>query len=136
MFFSFLITGLLSPFSEFFLLALEEYGVQMALLSSTTVVILAVFSHLCEMFVGVKPYLLVFRYFLCLPLGDGNRLGGVLLIPASPPCEVHRLGPKEEMGPQEAGFIPHGLWTGARVGPCSNVARGPAASSRNMGGSA
>jgi NhaP-type Na+/H+ and K+/H+ antiporter len=72
MFFSFLITGLLSPFSEFFLLALEEYGVQMALLSSTIVVILAVFSHLCEMFVGVKPCLLVFRYFLCLPLGDGN----------------------------------------------------------------
>ena len=45
---------------------LDTYGVQLAHLSPNSVVILAVFAHLCEMFVGVPPSVALFRHFFIL----------------------------------------------------------------------
>jgi hypothetical protein len=41
-------------------------GCRGAHLPLNSIVILEVFSHLCEMFIGVEPCLLVFKLFFCL----------------------------------------------------------------------
>ena len=63
---SFMAAGLVLPFSAFFMQVLDTYGVQLAHLSPNSVVILAVFAHLCEMFVGVLPSMTLFWHFFIL----------------------------------------------------------------------
>ena len=50
-FVSFFAVGLVPPFSTFFLQVLDTFGVQLAHLSPNSVVILAIFTHFCEMFI-------------------------------------------------------------------------------------
>ena len=70
LFTSFVAAGLVPPFSAFFLQVLETYGIQMVHLSPNSVVALAVFAHLCEMFVGVMPSATLLRHFFVLrPVG-------------------------------------------------------------------
>jgi hypothetical protein len=70
LFTSFVAAGLVPPFSAFFMQVLETYGIQMAHLSPNSVVALAVFAHLCEMFVGVVPSATLLRHFFVLrPVG-------------------------------------------------------------------
>lgn len=57
---AFILSGLIPPFSDFFMNVLVKYRVKMGHLSLNAVLTLAVFSHLCEVFVGVKPSLCVF----------------------------------------------------------------------------
>ena len=63
---SFVAAGLVPPFLAFFMQVLDTYGVQLTHLSPNSVVILAVFAHLYEMFVGVSPYVALFRHFFIL----------------------------------------------------------------------
>ena len=63
---SFITAGLLPLFSAFFLAVLEDFGVQLLHLSPNSVVILAIFAHLCEMFVGVMPSVTLFRHYFVL----------------------------------------------------------------------
>ena len=63
---SFITAGRLPPFSAFFLAVLEDFGVQLLYLSPNSVVILAIFAHLCEMFVGVMPTVALFRHYFIL----------------------------------------------------------------------
>jgi hypothetical protein len=51
MFVSFITAGLVPPFSDFFLMTLEEYRAHMEHLTPKSVVILAVCFHIYEMFV-------------------------------------------------------------------------------------
>ena len=70
LFTSFAAAGLVPPFSTFFLQVLETYGIQLVHLSPNSVVVLAVFAHLCEMFVGVAPSVSLLRHFFVLrPVG-------------------------------------------------------------------
>ena len=65
-FVSFVAAGLVLPFSTFLLQVLYTFGVQLAHLSPNSVVILSIFAHFCEMFVGVLPSVALFQHFFIL----------------------------------------------------------------------
>jgi hypothetical protein len=54
------------PISSFFLLLLEEFGLQLQHLNPHSVLLMAVFAHLMEMFMGVRPYVTIFKHFYAL----------------------------------------------------------------------
>jgi hypothetical protein len=47
------LAGLELPLSSFFLVLLEHYGLQLQHLSLHSIMLVAIFTHFCEMFVGV-----------------------------------------------------------------------------------
>ena len=55
--------GFLPPLSEFLLLVLNFYGLSLLHLSPNSITFLSIFSHLCEAYIGVVPFLDLFRYF-------------------------------------------------------------------------
>jgi hypothetical protein len=57
------LAGLVPPLSSFFLMLLEYYGLQLQHLSPNSIALVAIFIHLYEMFVGVRPSV---RLFWCL----------------------------------------------------------------------
>jgi hypothetical protein len=56
-------TGLIPPFSRFFHQVLDFYEIHTLHLAPNTVMTLAIFVHLCEMFVGVRPRMRLFQHF-------------------------------------------------------------------------
>jgi hypothetical protein len=66
LFVSYLSCGLALPISPFFLLLLEEFGLQLQHLTPHSILQAAIFVHLCEMFVGVAPCTSLFRHFFML----------------------------------------------------------------------
>jgi hypothetical protein len=67
---SYAMCGLVPPISSFFLLLLEEFSLQLHHLNPHSVLV-AVFAHFIEMFVGVRPYTTIFRHFYAL-VGTGR----------------------------------------------------------------
>jgi hypothetical protein len=66
LFVSYLSYGLALPISPFFLLLLEELGLQLQHLTPHSILQAAIFIHLYEMFVGVAPSTSLFRHFFVL----------------------------------------------------------------------
>jgi hypothetical protein len=66
LFISYVSCGLALPISPFFLLLLEEFGLQLQHLTPHSILQAAIFVHLCEMFVGVAPCTSLFRHFFVL----------------------------------------------------------------------
>jgi hypothetical protein len=66
LFISYVSCGLALPISPFFLLLLEEFGLQLQHLTPHSILQVAIFVHLCEMFVGVTPCTSLFRHFFVL----------------------------------------------------------------------
>jgi hypothetical protein len=66
LFVSYLSCGLALPISPFFLLLLEELGLQLQHLMPHSILQATIFAHLCEMFVGVAPCTSLFRHFFVL----------------------------------------------------------------------
>jgi hypothetical protein len=66
LFVSYLSCGLALPILPFFLLLLEELGLQLQHLTPHSILQAAIFVHLCEMFVGVAPCTSLFRHFFVL----------------------------------------------------------------------
>jgi hypothetical protein len=58
--------GLALPISPFFLLLLEEFGLQLQHLTPHSILQATIFIHLCEMFIGVAPCTSLFRHFFVL----------------------------------------------------------------------
>jgi hypothetical protein len=56
---------LVPPLSSFLTL-LEYYGLQLQHLSPNSIALVAIFVHLCEMYVGVQPSVRLFRRFFVL----------------------------------------------------------------------
>jgi hypothetical protein len=54
------LAGLVLPLSSFFLTLLEYYGLQLQHLSPNSIGLVAIFVHLCEMYVGVRPSVRLF----------------------------------------------------------------------------
>lgn len=73
LFTSYISCGLALPISPFFLLLLEEFGLQLQHLTPHSVLQAAIFVHLCEMFVGVAPCTFLFRYFFVLVKSGKTR---------------------------------------------------------------
>jgi hypothetical protein len=59
--------------SPFFLLLLEEFGLQLQHLTPHSILQAAIFVHLCEMFVGVAPCTSLFRHFFVLVKSGKSR---------------------------------------------------------------
>jgi hypothetical protein len=66
LFVSYISCGLALPISPFFMLLLEEFGLQLQHLTPHSILQAAIFAHLCEMFVGVAPCTSLFRHFFVL----------------------------------------------------------------------
>jgi hypothetical protein len=66
LFTSYISCGLALPISPFFLLLLEEFGLQLQHLTPHSILQAAIFVHLCEMFIGVAPCTSLFHYFFVL----------------------------------------------------------------------
>jgi hypothetical protein len=62
---SYIMCGLVPPFSSFLLL-LEEFGLQLHHLTPHSILLMAVFAHFMEMFVGVRPCTTIFKHFYAL----------------------------------------------------------------------
>jgi hypothetical protein len=60
------LTGLVPPPSSFFLTMLEYYGLQLQHLSPNSIALVAIFVHLCEMYVGVRRSVWLFQRFFLL----------------------------------------------------------------------
>jgi hypothetical protein len=63
---SYTMCGLVPPISSFLLLLLEEFGLQLQHLTAHSFLLVAVFAHFMEMFVGVCPCVAIFRHFYTL----------------------------------------------------------------------
>jgi hypothetical protein len=74
---SYALAGLVLPLSSFLVL-LEHYELQLQHLSPHSITLVVVFAHFCEMFVGVRPSVHLFRWFHVLhPVNkQPPRLGG------------------------------------------------------------
>jgi hypothetical protein len=57
---------LVPPLSSFFLTLLEYYRLQLQHLSPNSITLVVIFVHLCEMYVGVRPSVRLFRRFFML----------------------------------------------------------------------
>jgi hypothetical protein len=60
------LAGPVPPLSSFFLTLLEYYRLQLQHLSPNSIALVAIFVHLCEMYVGVRPSVRLFRRFFVL----------------------------------------------------------------------
>jgi hypothetical protein len=69
---------LMLPLSSFFLVLLEYYGLQLQHLLPHSIRLVAVFTHFCEMFMGVRSSVRLFRQFHVMrPVNkQPPRLGG------------------------------------------------------------
>nr|AAT47082.1 hypothetical protein [Oryza sativa Japonica Group] len=148
-FLPFAMAGLVPPFSSFFMDVLEFYDLQMVHLTPNAVMTLAIFAHLCEMFIGPRGPVLS-RYIPCvlrkkwddwksdwfyIPLADEARLR----LPSQPPAQVSSWRAPVDLGDgydavldRLAGLRSQGL-TGAmvygdylrrRIAPLQRRARG------------
>jgi hypothetical protein len=68
---SYISYGLAPPISSFFLLLLEEFGLQLQHLTPHSILLVSVFVHFMEMFVGVRPCVTIFKHFYAL-VGSGR----------------------------------------------------------------
>jgi hypothetical protein len=73
LFTSYISCWLALPVSPFFLLLLEEFGLQLQHLTPHSILQTAIFVHLCEMFVGVPLCTSLFRYFFVLVKSGKTR---------------------------------------------------------------
>nr|AAU44316.1 putative polyprotein [Oryza sativa Japonica Group] len=96
-FLPFAMAGLVPPFSSFFMDVLEFYDLQMAHLTPNAVMTLAIFAHLCEMFIGVRLSLRLFRWFFTVqPVSPSSVVGGCYFQPRGPvlnryiPCVLRK----------------------------------------------
>jgi hypothetical protein len=71
---SYITCRLVPPISSFFLLLVEEFSLQLQHLTPHSDLLVAVFTHFMEMFVGVRPCVAIFRHFYALVgLGRSKR---------------------------------------------------------------
>ena len=80
LFISHISTGLGLPISSFFLLLLEDFGLQLQHLTPHSRLLTSIFVHLCEMFVGVRPCVILFCYFFILVRSgrSKDKVGGTI----------------------------------------------------------
>lgn len=73
--------GLIPPFSRFFHEVLDFYEIHALHLAPNAVMTLAIFAHLCEMFIGVRPTMQLFQAFFIPQLLQGAVVGGCYFQP-------------------------------------------------------
>jgi Putative gypsy type transposon. len=59
----YILCGFLPPPSELLLLVLNLYGLSLLHLNPNSIAFLSIFSYLCEAYIGVKPFIDLFRFY-------------------------------------------------------------------------
>ena len=59
----YILFGFLPPPSEFLILVLNFYGLSLLHLNPNSIAFLSIFSHLCEAYIGVEPFLDLFHFY-------------------------------------------------------------------------
>jgi hypothetical protein len=94
-FLAYALAGLVPPLSSFFLVLLEHYGLQLQHLSPHSITLVVIFTHFCEMFMGVRPsvhmYITTLRRLL-LPAPDEGSF------------KVHHYPQARQVGALEGGL--------------------------------
>lgn len=72
----YILCGFLPPPSEFLLLVLNFYGLSLLHLNPNSIAFLSIFSHLCEAYIGVEPFLDLFRFYYELRWMESNKVSG------------------------------------------------------------
>nr|CAE02992.2 OSJNBa0043L09.11 [Oryza sativa Japonica Group] len=72
----YILCGFLPPPSEFLLLVMNFYGLSLLHLNPNSIAFLSIFSHLCEAYIGVEPFLDLFRFYYELRWMEPNRVSG------------------------------------------------------------
>nr|AAT81713.1 putative retrotransposon protein [Oryza sativa Japonica Group]ABF98279.1 retrotransposon protein, putative, unclassified [Oryza sativa Japonica Group] len=72
----YILCGFLPPPSEFLLLVLNFYGLSLLHLNLNSIAFLNIFAHLCEAYIGVEPFLDLFRFYYELRWMESNRVSG------------------------------------------------------------
>ena len=73
---SFMLMGLVPPFSDFFMEILHAYKLKLLHLTPGAILDLAVFAYACEAFIGVMPFVALFRHFFYPRIGGQGWMGG------------------------------------------------------------
>jgi hypothetical protein len=91
LFVSYLSRGLALPIMPFFLLLLEEFGLQLQHLTPHSILQVAIFVHLCEMFMGVGVCTSLFRHLFVLVRSgkDKDHLGAYYFQTRSDPTVAY-----------------------------------------------
>jgi hypothetical protein len=91
LFVSYLFCGLALPILPFFLLLLEEFGLQLQHLTPHSILQVAIFVHFCEMFMGVVACTSLFRqFFVLVRFGKGkDHLGAYYFQTRSDPTVTY-----------------------------------------------
>nr|CAH67926.1 OSIGBa0138E08-OSIGBa0161L23.7 [Oryza sativa] len=72
----YVLCGFLPPPSEFLLLVLNFYGLSLLHLNPNSIAFLSIFVHLCEAYIGVEPFLDLFRFYYELCWMESNKVSG------------------------------------------------------------
>nr|ABA97640.2 transposon protein, putative, unclassified [Oryza sativa Japonica Group] len=72
----YILCGFLPPPFEFILLVLNFYGLSLLHLNPNFIAFLSIFAHLCEAYIGVEPFLDLFRFYYELRWMESNRVSG------------------------------------------------------------
>jgi hypothetical protein len=72
----YIVCGFLPPPSEFLLLVLNFYGLSLLHLNPNSIAFLSVFVHLYEAYIGVEPFLDLFRFYYELRWMESNKVSG------------------------------------------------------------
>nr|ABA97527.1 retrotransposon protein, putative, unclassified [Oryza sativa Japonica Group] len=78
---SFAMAGLIPPFTSFFHDVLDFHEIHTLHLTPNAVIILAIFVHLCEMFIRVRLSMRLFQYFFIPQLQQPTMVGGCYFQP-------------------------------------------------------
>ena len=73
----FIVAGLVPPMSFFFHAVLAAYSLHVAHLHPNAVLLLAMFQHCCETFVGIYPSVALFRHYFRPRVEEGRDSGSV-----------------------------------------------------------
>ena len=73
----FVAAGLVPPASLFFLAVVASFGLHISHLHPNAMLTLAIFQHLCEGFVGIRPSVALFRHFFRPQVEEGSVAGAV-----------------------------------------------------------
>jgi hypothetical protein len=83
-FLCFFVEGMIPPMSLFLHAVLTAYGMVLAHLHPNSLLVLAIFQHLCEAYVRVHPSVALFRVFYDVHLDDSGAISGRLIFRLRP----------------------------------------------------
>lgn len=73
----FFMFGLVPTFSDLFSCIMNKYGLHLLQLHTNAVTTMAIFTHLCEKFIGIVPSVPLLRHYYTPKINNDSRLGSI-----------------------------------------------------------